>query len=155
MTKFATDEWAEKFVIALNENETYRKAAGPKGFPPNGWEGDYIFVVEAGGNLDHTINMWIGLYHGECTGARILKEGEEYQLIKPGEKAPEGVVGAEFIYSATYPNWELILSKELDGVKALLKGQAKLKGDMAKVLKATKAAKEMVNTATVIDTEGW
>lgn len=155
MAKFATDEWAEQYAKALNENEEYRAAAGPKGFPPDGWEGDYIFVVEPGGNLDHKIEMWIGLYHGDCTGAKILKEGEKYQIVKPGEKAPEGVIGVEFIYSATYDNWEKILKKELDAVKAMLKGQAKLQGDMAKVLRATKAAKEMVNTSANIDTQYW
>ncbi len=155
MAKFATDEWAEQYAKALNENEEYRAAAGPKGFPPDGWEGDYIFVIEPSGNLDHKIEMWIGLYHGDCTGTKILKKEDKYQLIKPGEKAPEGVIGVEFIYSATYDNWEKILKKELDAVKALLKGQAKLQGDMAKVLKATKAAKEMVNTSANIDTQYW
>ncbi|GAH18252.1 unnamed protein product [marine sediment metagenome] len=43
----------------------------------------------------------------------------------------------------------------MDAVKALLKGQAKLQGDMAKVLRATKAAKEMVNTSANIDTQYW
>jgi len=155
MAKFATDEWAEQYAKALNENEEYRAAAGPKGFPSDGWEGDYIFVIEPSGNLDHKIEMWIGLYHGNCTGTKILKEGDKYQLIKSGEKAPEGVIGVEFIYSATYDNWEKILKKELDAVKAMLKGQAKLQGDMAKVLRATKAAKEMVNTSANIDTQYW
>ncbi len=155
MAKFATDEWAELYAKALNENENYRAAAGPKGFPPDGWEGDYIFVIEPAGNLDHQINMWIGLHHGNCTGAKILKETEPFQLIKAGEKAPEGVIGVEFIYSAKYDTWELILKKELDAIKALLKGKAKLKGDMAKVLKSTKAAKEMVVTTTIIKTELW
>ncbi|MFX1555992.1 MAG: sterol carrier protein [Promethearchaeota archaeon] len=154
MVKFATQGWCDLYAKALNENEAYREAAGPKGFPPNGWEGDFIFVVDAGGNLPETIHMWIGLWHGDCKGAKILKE-DDYVLIKPGEKVPEGKVGVEFIYSATYPNWEKILKKELDSIKALLGGQAKLQGDMAKVMRATKAAAEMVNTSTQIATEFW
>ena len=153
MPKFGSDEWAEDYAKALNANEGYREAAGPKGFPPNGWEGDFIFLIEPSGALDHKIEMWIGLLHGDCTGAKILKEGDKYQLIKSGEKAPEGVLGVEFIYSANYDNWVKILKKELDSVKALLGGQAKLQGDMAKVMRATKAAQEMVSTSAQIDTE--
>ncbi|MFX0133685.1 MAG: sterol carrier protein [Candidatus Hodarchaeota archaeon] len=154
MPKFATQDWADLYAKALNENEAYREAAGPKGFPPNGWEGDFVFVVEPGGNVQEKMHMWIGLYHGDCKGAKMVSE-DDYALIKPGETPPEGKIGVEFIYSAAYPNWEKILKKELDSVKALLGGQAKLQGDMAKVMRATKAAAEMVNTSTEIDTEFW
>ena len=71
--KFGTDEWAEAYQKAINSNQNYREAAGPEGFPPNGWEGDFLFVVGPAGNLDHEIRMFVGLYHGECTSARILK----------------------------------------------------------------------------------
>lgn len=137
--KFGTQEWAEAYAKAINENENYRDAAGPKGFPPDGWEGDFIFIVEPAGNLDHEIRMFVGLYHGECTGARVLKEGEE--------------VDAEYEYSGPYDAWEQVLKKELDPIRGLLAGKFKLKGDMAKVLKATRAAAELVNSTTTIDTE--
>ncbi|MFW9894658.1 MAG: SCP2 sterol-binding domain-containing protein [Candidatus Thorarchaeota archaeon] len=137
--KFGTQEWAEAYAKALNENENYRDAAGPKGFPPDGWEGDFVFIVEPAGNLDHEIKMFVGLYHGECTGARVLKEGEE--------------VDAEYEYSGPYDAWEQVLKKELDPIRGLLSGKFKLKGDMAKVLKATRAAAELVNSTTTIDTE--
>ena len=154
LAKFATPEWCDQYVDALNQNEAYTKAAGPKGFPPNGWEGDYVFVIEPGGNVEETIYMWIGLWHGECKGAKIIEE-DDFVHIKPGEESPEGKRGVEFIYSASYPVWEQILDKELDSVKALLSGKAKLKGDMAKILRATTTAKEMVNTAAQIDTQKW
>lgn len=154
MPKFGTEEWAAAYGKALNENEAYREAAGPKGFPPNGWEGDFIFLIEPGGNFTEKAYMWVGLWHGDCKGAKMIKE-DDYVLIKSGEEPPEGKIGVEFIYSAGYPNWEKILKKELDSIKALLGGQAKLQGDMAKVMRATKAAAEMVNTTTIIDTEFW
>ena len=155
MVKFATQDWADAYVKALNANQNYAEAAGPSGFPPNGWEGDFIFVIEPSGPVDKEIQMWIGLYHGECTGARILKEGETYQVIKPGEEASGGAIGVEYVYSATYDNWVKILKQELDPIRALLGGQAKLQGDMAKVMRATKAAQEMVVTTTKIETEFW
>ena len=137
--KFGTPEWATAFCKAINENENYRDAAGPDGFPPDGWEGDFLFVVEPSGNLDHEIKMFVGLYHGECTGARVVEEGENIE--------------AEYIYSGTYDAWEQVLKKELDPIRGLLAGKFKLKGDMAKILKATRAAQELVNSTTMIDTE--
>ena len=137
--KFGTPEWATAFCKAINENENYRGAAGPGGFPPDGWEGDFLFVVEPSGNLDHEIRMFVGLYHGECTGARVVEEGENIET--------------EYIYSGTYDAWEQVLKKELDPIRGLLAGKFKLKGDMAKILKATRAAQELVNSTTMIDTE--
>ena len=153
--KFATQEWADAYAKALNENSAYKEAAGPERFPPNGWEGDFIFVIEPSGPVSKEIKMWIGLYHGDCTGARILGDNEPYKVIKSGEKAPEGVVGAEYVYIATYDTWMKILNKELDSVKALLTGKARLQGDMAKVMRATKGAQEMINSTNAIDTEFW
>ncbi|TXT62554.1 MAG: Sterol carrier protein [Promethearchaeota archaeon] len=83
--------------------------------------------------------MFVGLFHGECTGARILAEGEESD--------------AEFIFSGPYDNWLKVLKKELDPIQGLMSGKFKLKGNMAKVMRATKAAQELVNSTTVIDTE--
>ena len=153
MPKFGSQEWAEAYHKALNDNPDYYEAGGPDGFPPDGWEGDFIFEIEPDGPLNEKITMWIGLLHGKCTGAKILGPDDQYKLIKPGEKAPEGVYGVEFVYSAKYTNWVKILKKELDSIRALLSGQAKLQGDMAKVMRATKAAQAMVDTTTKIDTE--
>lgn len=137
--KFGTQEWAEEYQKALNANQNYKEAAGPEGFPPDGWEGDFLFIVEPAGNLDHEIRMFVGLYHGECTGVRILNEGEE--------------VDVEYEYSGPYDAWEQVLKKELDPIRGLLAGKFKLKGDMAKVLKATRAAAELVNSTTAFNTE--
>jgi putative sterol carrier protein len=137
--KFGTEEWAKAFCKAVNENTNYRESAGPEGFPPNGWEGDFLFVVEPAGALDHEIRMFVGLYHGECTGARILKQGED--------------VKTEYVYAGPYTAWVQVLKKELDPIRGLLAGKFKLQGDMAKILKATRAAQELVVSTTMIDTE--
>ena len=83
--------------------------------------------------------MFVGLYHGECTEARIVPEGEE--------------VDADYVYSGPYDAWVQVLKKELDPIRGLLAGKFKLKGDMAKVLRATRAAQELVVSTTMIDTE--
>jgi putative sterol carrier protein len=136
---FGTQEWADAFCKAINENDNYRDAAGPDGFPPDGWEGDFLFIVEPAGNLDRELRMFVGLYHGECTGCKVLKEGEE--------------VDAEYEYAGPYDAWVQVLKKELDPIRGLLAGKFKLKGDMAKVLRATRAAQELVVSTTMIETE--
>jgi len=149
MPKFGTQEWCDAYCEAINGNEAYAEAA-------SWWEGDFIFIVHPSGALDHEIRMWIGLNHGDCTGANILKEDEDYIILEKGQKAsgnPPPPYEAEYEYSATYDNWVKILKSELDSVRALLSGQAKVKGDMAKIMRATKAAQELVRSTTLIETE--
>jgi putative sterol carrier protein len=62
-------------------------------------------------------------------------------------------LAVEYTYEANYDTWVQILKGDLDPIRGLLSGQSKIKGEMAKVLKATDAAKELVRTATLIDTE--
>jgi putative sterol carrier protein len=136
---FGTQEWADAFQKAINGNENYRDAAGPDGFPPDGWEGDFLFVVEPSGNLDHEIRLFVGLYHGECTGCKVVGAGEEVEV--------------EYEYAGPYDAWVKIINKELDPIRALLAGKTRLKGDMAKVLRATRAAQELVVSSTMVETE--
>ncbi|MFW9927430.1 MAG: hypothetical protein ACFFDM_11815 [Candidatus Thorarchaeota archaeon] len=146
MVKFGSPEWAELFVQAVNSNEAYAKAA-------DWWEGDFIFQVDPHGGLTNQIRIWVGLYHGKCTGAQILKDDEKYTLLGKGDKPSGKPFEVEFIYSARIDVWELILEKKLDPIRALLSGQAKVEGDMPKILRATEAAKELVASATTIETE--
>ncbi|TXT57254.1 MAG: hypothetical protein BAJALOKI2v1_500007 [Promethearchaeota archaeon] len=83
--------------------------------------------------------MFVGLYHGDCTGAKALEEGEEKDT--------------EFVFSGPYVNWVKVVKKELDPIQGLMAGKFKLEGNMAKVMRATKAAQELVNSATMVDTE--
>ena len=146
MVIFGTPEYAELLIEAINSNEAYAKAA-------DWWEGDFIFQVDPHGSLDHQINIWVGLYHGKCTGSQILKEEDEFKLLEKGD-APSGQpFEVEFVYSARIDVWEQILKKELDPIRALLSGQSKVGGDMAKILRATDAAKELVASATTLETE--
>ena len=146
--KFFSEEWAQEYMKALNANKNYAAAA-------SWWVGDFMFGFEPSGNLDHEIRIFIGLHKGECTGVKVLKEGEEYELLpanseprplKEGEK-----IGVEFVFSGNYDNWVKVLSKELDPIQGLMAGKFKLLGNMAKVMRATKAAQEMVVATTMVE----
>ncbi|MFX0098639.1 MAG: SCP2 sterol-binding domain-containing protein [Candidatus Hodarchaeota archaeon] len=134
MAKFMSAEWLELYKDAINANEAYAKAA-------DWWEGDFVFVISPAGNLKEEIRAFIGLNHGKCTGVKKLEAGEEN---------PDGT---EYVYTADYESWVKILKSELDPIRALLSGKASVEGDMAKILKATDAAKELVNSTTQVDTE--
>ena len=144
--KFGTPDWAEGYVKAINGNANYKAAA-------SWWEGDFLFIITPSGNLDHEIRMWIGLDHGDCTGAKILEPGDTYKLLATGEKPSGEGIEVEYIFSGDYDSWVKVLKQELDPIRGLLSGQFKLEGDMAKVLRATKAAQELVISTTLIETE--
>jgi len=146
--KVFSEEWAQEYMKALNANKNYAAAA-------SWWVGDFMFGFEPSGNLDHEIRIFIGLYKGQCTGVKVLKEGDEYELLpanseprllKEGEK-----IGVEFVFSGKYDNWAKVLTKELDPIQGLMAGKFKLIGNMAKVMRATKAAQEMVVATTMVE----
>ncbi len=148
MPKFGTQEWCDEYMVALNDNAAYAEAA-------SWWTGDFIFVIKPSGNLDHELQMWIGLNHGKGTGAKVIDIGAYKVLPKGAEPSgnPPPPYEAEYVYEANYDNWLKILKSELDPIRALLSGQAKIVGDMAKIMRATKAAQELVRTTTLIETE--
>ena len=140
-------EWLELYKDALNANEAYEKAA-------SWWTGDFVFIVRASGSLDHDVMAYIGLTHGKCTGVKLISSEGEFEIVEPGNApSTKEKVAVEYTYEAKYDTWLKIAKGELDPVRALLSGQAKIVGDMAKVLKATDAAKELVRTAGFVETE--
>ncbi len=147
MAKFMSDEWLTLYEDALNKNKAYAKAA-------DWWTGDFVFIVKASGNLDHDIMGFIGLTHGKCTGVKPIAGRDEFEVVAPGgSPSSSGKIPVEYTYEATHDTWVTIIKGELDPIRALLSGKAKIQGEMAKVLKATDAAKELVRTASMIETE--
>ena len=134
MVQFGTPEWIEQFVKTLNENKAYAEAAET-------WEGDFLFIVwpnkEAG--FDEGVVMWMDLWHGKCRDHAMLPNRDTKETA--------------FIYEGELANWQDIIEGRLDPIKALLTRKMKLTGDRAKVMRATRAAKELVRTAQMIKTE--
>ncbi|MFX0095148.1 MAG: SCP2 sterol-binding domain-containing protein [Candidatus Hodarchaeota archaeon] len=56
-----------------------------------------------------------------------------------------------FVCSEKYSVWIKVLKGELNPIKALMTRKLKLKGNMSKALKASKAAKELVRSAMLIE----
>lgn len=129
---FATAEWLDAYMEKLNSNPDYEDAAKT-------WEGDFVFIIEPAGNLDKELRFYIDLWHGKARSGTTLAAGEEKD--------------AEFIFSGPYTNYVKLIEKKLDPIQGLMQGKFALKGNMGKVMRAVKAAQELVNTILMIDTE--
>ena len=60
---------------------------------------------------------------------------------------------SEFSYIGKYGNWKRLINREIDPIQGVLTGKFKLDGSMMKIMRFTKAAKEMVSTASQVSTE--
>jgi len=98
-----------------------------------------LCVIQPSGPLDHEVRFFLGLYHGECTGVKLLEEGDEVEV--------------EFTLSGPYDNWVKIAKKELDTIQGVMSGKLRLVGNMAKLMRATRAAQEIVNSLQNVETE--
>ncbi len=132
MPLFGTEEWLKAYMEKLNSNEAYAEAA-------SWWEGDFVFIIRKDGPLDHDMYMWIDLWHGKARDGKILKYPDE--------------VDSAYIYEGPYSNFVKLVEGKLDPIQGLMTGKFKLKGDMAKVMRAVKAAQELVRTITLTETE--
>ena len=132
MAVFPSEEWINQFKDAVNSNVAYEDAART-------WEGDFLFVVQPDSTLKQEAVFYVDLWHGKCRNVSLLRSGESKQTA--------------FIYEGPYANWTKLIRKEIDPIQGLLTGKFKLKGDMLKVLRAVRAAKELVETAGRVPTE--
>ncbi len=129
--KFASDEWIKALMDEVNNSDGYRKAA-------KAWEGDFYFVVDQGDGMSEEITMYMDLWHGECRDA--------YSVDDPGQVSPA------FVLSGPLSAWRNVLEKKIDPIRSMMTRQLKLKGNMMKIMKTPKAATELVECCTKIDT---
>ena len=133
MAKFPSDEWVKEYMDKLNSNADYQDA-GSK------WEGAITFVILKDDTFKDDAYIYLDLYHGKCREARFSKSLTE--LPK-----------SEFKYIGSYGNWRRLIDGEIDPIKGILTGKFKLEGAMMKIMRYTRAAKEMVNTASKVQSE--
>ncbi|MGP8073243.1 MAG: SCP2 sterol-binding domain-containing protein [Thermoplasmata archaeon] len=126
---FPSTEWAEAFRTALNQNSAYQEAA-------KAWEGDIVFLIRAPESDHPSPGIHLVLAHGQCSAATFHPDARS--------------VSSEFVYEGTPENWTRLLRKEIDPVKSILNGTFKIRGNPAKLMRFTRAAKELVETAASV-----
>ena len=129
---FPSDAWIKAMMEDLNASEAYLAAAIK-------WEGDFYFVVEAGGSLDKTVVLYMDLFHGKCRDA--------FEVPDAASQTPA------FRLTGPVATWKKVMTKKLDPMQAMMTGQLKLQGNMATVMRNVRAAKELVESCTRIETE--
>jgi putative sterol carrier protein len=130
--KFATDEWAKALKDEVNRSDAYRKAAAT-------WEGDFYFVIPRGPGMPEDTYLYLDLWHGQARDAFLVEDPALKQVA--------------FELNAPLDTWRKVLEKKLDPIRGIMTGQLKLKGNKIAILKAPKAATELVACATRLDTE--
>ena len=132
---YMTEDWTYAYCEALNKNSAYVAAAKK-------WEGDFVFYVYDDKTKELIHKLYFDLWHGECRKAKYC--------------ALDGDDKAEFMMHGPEKNWILVGKAKLDPIQGLMTGKFKLKGKkggMAIIMRFTKAAAEMVNTISQINTE--
>ena len=130
--KFPSEEWANAFRSALNVNRRYAEAAQQ-------WEGDILLRVAPASPEAPAPGIHLVLAHGTCSAAAFLADSRS--------------ASSEFVFEATEENWRKLLRRELDPVSALLNRTIRVQGNLPKLMRFTRAAKELVDTAGEIPTE--
>ncbi|MGB9772602.1 MAG: SCP2 sterol-binding domain-containing protein [Bacteroidota bacterium] len=147
---FLSEEWIAAYKEKINSNPNYRES-GSK------WEhGTIALVMQFDQDIlnkiksdpvlskqikegETAVGIWLDLYHGECREAKKVSV-EEAQ-------------NAKFVITGEYARWKMVLKKELDPVKGMMQGKLKLKGDMPTIVRFVKAAQDLVDSATMIETK--
>jgi putative sterol carrier protein len=130
--QFATDAWVKALMAELNQSDGYAKAA-------KNWEGDFYFIVDQGPGVPEDVYLYMDLWHGECRDAFLVEDSS--------------VKSPVFELRASLDVWQGVLNKKIDPIQGIMKRRLRLNGPMVKILKAPKAAIELVEACTRLDTE--
>jgi putative sterol carrier protein len=128
---FPSDEWAKAAMDAINSSVAYEKAAAR-------WEGDITFVIAALPGDKKERYIYMDLWHGKCRSA--------------GEIDAPSEVSSAYTITAPLRVWRQVLAGELDPIRGLMSRQLRMQGNMMQVLKAPRAAVELVNSCAQVET---
>jgi putative sterol carrier protein len=132
MARFPSAEWASLLQQAVNSNAEYAEAA-------RAWEGDVLLRVTPPDLSSAAEGIHLDLAHGLCRSATFVPDGREST--------------SEFVFEATRDVWALLFRQELDPVKAVLSREVRLRGNLAKAMRFTRASGLLVATAATVPTE--
>lgn len=135
---FGSREWFETFVQTLNSDREYAEAA-------KDWEDPITLVVT---NLPPAVKQffkadrimaWLDLYHGKCRA---------FEMITSEEEKPSPI-----IISGSYENMKKVALGKLSPTVAVMTGQLKVKGNLAKLLSNAAASSSFVNAIKKVPTD--
>lgn len=128
---FPSDEWIKELSRRLNDSEDYEKSA-------KDWEGDFVFVVEPDEAYDDEAYLFLGLYHGKSPDAEALEDLSERET--------------EFILRGPFSVWRQVIKGKMDPIQGMMTRKLKVQGNMMKIMRYPKAAKEIVSCCAQVPT---
>jgi putative sterol carrier protein len=130
---FLSPEWIAAYKEAINTNPEYRTGAAD-------WtHGVVALVVKAQPPaVAEDTGIWLDLDRGVCREARPVSVTE--------------AMTAPFCITGEYARWKQVVRKELDPIKGMMQGKLRLKGDLPTIVRAVKAAQELVVSAGAVPT---
>jgi putative sterol carrier protein len=128
---FPGDEWIKELSSQLNASESYARSA-------KDWEGDFVFVVEPDQAYADAAYLYLGLYHGKSPDAAQVNSKEEREV--------------EFVISAPFSTWKQVIEGRLEPIQGMLMRRLKLKGNIQKIMRYPRAAKEIVSCCALVPT---
>ena len=130
--RFPSDEWIKELSRQLNDSESYERSA-------KDWEGDFWFLVEPDAAYAETAYLFLGLHHGKSPSA----------AMEPDPTARE----TEFTLSAPFSTWRHVIEGKLDPIQGMMMRKLKLKGNLTKIMRYPRAAKEIVSCCALVPTD--
>ncbi len=130
--KFQSEEWIKEFQRQMNASEAYERAG-------KGFEGDWVFIVEADDVFPETIYFFMSLSHGKCTDAAMITSEHERE--------------AQYFLRAPFSTWRKVIEGKLDPIQGLMMRKMKLKGNLMKVMRYPTAAREMMHCVMSVPTD--
>ena len=127
-------EWAEAYKAEINKSDVYKQAG--KGWK---WTVGLITEAEPDKGVAEDIGLYLDLFEGEAREVKVVPPDEARQC--------------DFVITAPYSQWKLVMKKELDPTKAMLQGKLKLKGDLPTIVRYTKASQEMTECTSRLETQ--
>jgi len=129
-----TDEWAKAWCEKINNNKSYKDNA-------EGWEWPLILKMPADpdSGIAEDRAVLVDLQNGTCNSGKAANTEDL-------EKAP-------YIVSANPKTWKKILEGDMDLMTGIMWGKVSLeKGKIGDLAKYVSAAKQLVVSATKVDT---
>ena len=133
---FGTEAWARALTDEINGSSEYRNAGAKWGTDFNG---NLLFVFEAGQGLPQGKGLLLRLKGGACSGAEFIDSLSH----------PE----AGFVLRAPFPLWRDILEGRAIAATAILTGKMKVEGDKMALLRHTAAHKSLIHCTASVETE--
>lgn len=130
--RFPSDEWIKELSNQLNLSGSYERSA-------KDWEGDFVFVCEPDESYADTAYLFLGLYHGKSPDAALIAGEDERE--------------SEFVIRAPFGNWRRVIEGKMDPIQGMMTKRLRLTGNMMKIMRYPKAAKEIVSCCALVPTD--